>query len=268
MSEREHKFIPHKGKVESEVLPNSFEAVLANYQGVMECDLVLLKDGNIAIVHPRDVGKSVEDIEALDLDGLEQESIPSDDPERYGRAIPLLPELAGFASDTDTRLMMELKASDKEHAFAVAQKAIEQLKKMNEAGAFASHPEFVDKGFLFQSTSAEVLAHLQECADEAGIAVATNFALPTDEGWAAKTPVFDGEAMKEFPDEMDWTQKGLEHAKEHGIKEIEFDSRLITPELVNKAHDAGMKIGSGLVKDEARKQELEAMGVDYVLFEA
>ena len=135
------RFIPHKGEIEAGTLPNSFEAVLKNYEGAMECDLVLLADGEIAIVHPRDIGGSAAGIEQMGLSDIEAQRIPSDDPDReHGRAIPLMHELVGFASDTDTRLVMDLKASNKEKAFVLVEKIIERLGKMRKDGAFKLNP--------------------------------------------------------------------------------------------------------------------------------
>ncbi len=264
----ETRFFSHKGRADEHTLPNSLEALLSNYQGAMECDLVLLDDGTIGILHPRDFGTSVDEVEHLDLPRLEQMKIPSTDPKRPGRAVPLLEELAGLGSDTDTRLMMELKASTKERAMILAEKAIQALKKIQDEDGFRLNPEFINSRLVFQSTSVAVLEQVNATAKAAGFTVTTNFALPTNEGWAAKTPVFDIEDMAQMDSSLTWAQKGLTLATQHGMTEIEFDQQLVTPELVAEAHDAGVHVGVSLCPDAARRAALEAMGVDYILFEA
>lgn len=262
---RERRHVTHKGMIEKGTLPNSFEAVLKNYEGAMECDVVLLDDGTIGVLHPRDFDMPLGELESSSIEDLEGLSIPTDTPERGGASVPLLQELAGYASDTDTRLLMELKGSSKDRAVQLARAVVDQLHQTHAAGGFNLNPGFVDSRLAFQSSSAEVLEQLQERATGHDMHVQTNLLWPTNEGWAAKTSVFDHGDLAGLSDQLSWVEKGIALAAKRGVSEIEFDQSLITPDVVQKTHEAGIKITATLVTDPERLAELEAMGVDYIL---
>lgn len=268
MNESE-KFIQHRGLREGKGLPNSFESILKNYRGSVEADTVLLKDGNIAVVHERDFSMSLSDIESLDLKELEQLRIPSSDPETGGRMIPLLREYIGLASDSDARTALEIKASSAKRAVELVEKILEQLLKMKDEGGFQQNEKFLEDKVSLNSFSAEALEEAQKLMKEKGLTMSTGLFWPSSEEWARKVPLFTPALLEEVEgkEDLSWSEIGIEIAYKKNFTSIEFQPGEITKELVDSAHAKKIKIGSSVVYDEETADKLVKMGVDHVTTE-
>jgi glycerophosphoryl diester phosphodiesterase len=261
------KFIQHKGLRHGEGLPNSFEAILKNFNGRMECDAVLLKDGNIAIMHERDFGINLEELENMDIKDIESLKIPSNDPNSTARAIPLLREFIGLASDTDTRLALEIKASTLEKTLVLAQKILEQMYLMEDEGGFKYNEKFLETKIVIQSFSVQILKKIQELSHNKNKEIKTGLYWPSDEKWAGKVPLFDWDEQKKINNSLTWHEQGIEVAANNNFSEIEFQPFVITPDLVKKCHIKGLRIGATVVNNEETAKKLLDMEVDYILTE-
>lgn len=268
MNESE-KFIQHRGLREGKGLPNSFESILKNYRGSVEADAVLLKDGNIAVLHERNFNMSLSDIESLDLKELEQLRIPSSDPETGGRMIPLLREYMGLASDSDTRTALEIKASSAKRAVELVEKILDQFLKMKEEGGFKPNEKFLESNVSLNSFSTEALEEAQKIMKEKKISMSTGFFWPSSEEWAKKVPLFSPALLEEVEgkENFSWSELGIEIAYKKNFTSIEFQPGEITKELVDRAHAKKIKVGTSVVYDEKTADKLVKMGVDYVTTE-
>jgi glycerophosphoryl diester phosphodiesterase len=260
------KFIQHKGLRLGEGLPNSFESILRNYNGRMECDAVLLKDGNIAMMHERDFNIKLSELENMDLKDIELLKIPTNDPVATARAIPLLREFIGLASDADTRLALELKASSLEKTLLLAKKILEQINEMEKEGGFKANEKFFESKVVIQSFSVQVLKKIQELTIKK---IKTGLYWPSDEAWAKKVAIFDWDELDKLKrdNNLSWHEQGIEVATNNNFSEIEFQPFVITHDLVKKCHSRGLRIGATVVNDEKTAKKLLNMQVDYILTE-
>lgn len=214
----------------------------------------------------------LEDVEKLDLKGIEALDIPSTNPNEGGRAIPLLREFVGLASDADARLALELKASNRKRSCELARRVIDQLADLRDEGGLGfrgEHRTFLEDKLVLQSFSANALRSAAERGRERRLGLRTTLYWPSSLEWANKVPTFDWDRYEEIAERetMDWNDVGLAIAQRNGMNEIEFIVSDITPELVEKVHAHGLKIGASVVADAATAQRFREMGVDYFLTE-
>jgi len=259
-----NRFIQHKGLKNNEGMPNSLESIVKNYKGKIECDAYLLKDGNIAIIHERDFNLNKADVENLDLAGLEALRLTSSDREM---SPPLLKEFIALAEDADTSLSLELRSSTEEKSLVLARYIINQFLEMDRPGGQSHNPKFIEEKVNFESFSVNVLNEVKKIALANQKNIKTALYWPTDEGWAKKIVDFTWGELDKIADKdnLSWSELGTEVAAKNNINSIEFQPDVITKELLEKAHNLKLKVGSAPVSDEVLMKQLIDLGVDYIL---
>jgi len=257
-------FIQHKGIKGGEGVPNSLESIVKNYKGRIECDVYLLRDGNIAIIHEQDFNLKREDVEKLDLKGLEALRLAS-----AGREItpPLLKEFIGLAEDADTSLSLEIRSGSKEGSLILAHNVINQFLEMDKAGGASHDVKFIEDKVTFESFSVEVLNKIKKIGQENNKNLKTALYWPSDEIWARKINDFDWPELDKVKNKegLSWSELGIEVASNNDINSLELQSLNITKELVERAHNLNLKIGSSPTDDEELMKKLIDYGVDYIL---
>lgn len=271
-SEREAFFVQHMGLRNHEGEPNSFESILENYRGAQEMDVLLLRDGEIAVINERRLKLTPEQVESMTLAELEQYYTEQSGSEK-GRAIPSFKEFMGLAADTDTKLRVELRGSSPEQSVKLAQAAVEQVASMNHAGGFRKNPEFPHRQLRFVTFSIPALLEVQRTAQAKELPASTALFWPSAESWAPASGLFDDAAVAKVPglEDREWNERGIIVAKHYGFTEIELQPDVIRPEHVRLAHELGLDIGASIIRDKAQEEtiarRLAEMGVDHVLTE-
>lgn len=262
------EIVHHKGIGDRvDIPPNSLEAVLKSYRGAAEFDLISLSDGTIAVVHGADFDRQLSEMEKCDFTDLEKMKIHSED-RHSNAAVPLLGELATLASDADTRIIFDMKASSQDKAISLARQAVDQLLEIESQGGFKANPGFLKNKISLQSFSVLALKEaVKACEENHHPLLAFGLDWPKDESVALNNPLFDQTLIEEVKKSgvHDWSLIGLRLAVLNGIKEIEFDSSVITDSLIKEAHAKKIKVGTTcLDSDEKIKKHLQQLGVDYI----
>lgn len=266
--EGERELTQHKGIKNGEGLPNSFEGILNNRQGSVEADAVILADGSIVILHGKDFGRTLEEIESLDIEQLQNLDIPDQAGKKSEQKSPLLREFVGLASDVGTAISLELKAVSSEKAVLLAEKIAIQLIVMKKESGFKGNEDYLEKGMTFESFSVKALKALKERGTADSLNFKTTLYWPTDHSWAKENPLFELEVLESVGiEDLTWAEVGIEVAFNNDLEGIEFQPGEITPQLVEYAHARGVEINSGLVNDSKQINYLFSIGVDHVLTE-
>lgn len=282
-SERNEFFIQHMGLRDYEGEPNSFESIIKNYRGAQEMDTLLLRDGEIAVINDNRLGLTPEEVEAMTLPELEAHLSQKHPEAEKEKTIPTFKEFMGLASDTDTKLRVELRGSSPEQSAKLAHRAVEQIAEMNAAGGFSKNPDFPKKQLRFVTFSIPALQEVQRAAEEKDIPASTGLFWPSAESWKMASGLFDDEAVNKVPDldAREWNERGILVAKHYGLSEIELQPHVITPEHVKLAHELELEIGSSIIRDkrdqapdfdqhaykESEAKRLAEMGLDHILTE-
>lgn len=270
MTEPKDIYIQHKGlKIPDSVLPNSLESLLINYRGRVETDTILLADGEVAILHGSDFHATADELEGMTVSQIEQlEIVPEKgfSHDEHGLSVPLLREYIGLASDADTFVALELKASSIEKGQQLARTIMSQLSSMKREGGFLGNEHFLEEKMSFQSFSVTVLHTLQEEAKKSSLNLRTCLYWPSSIEWAHKVPVFDWKALERVNNwqEKDWHEVAIAVTVQEGLQQIEFQPGEITAKLIENAHSSGIDIGSAPTDNPKVAQRLVSMGVDWV----
>jgi len=165
MSKRPKNLFSHRGLRPDQKKPNSFEAVTSR-QGIgIECDVCLLADGNLAIVHHKDVGIAQKLVEDMTLQQLSEHV-----------CAPLLREYLHLALDRENRLLIEIKGSSFQKAQQTASSTIKEI------ALVLTNPDLVS----VQSFYAEALEEAKTTMHEIGIQIKLGLL------WPSSQPVLSG----------------------------------------------------------------------------
>ncbi len=265
MSER----YQHRG-LDAEInkgLPNSFESFRERYRQNVELDVSLLSDGNIAVLHAKDLGLSQEEIEAISLSEIEKISIP----DRAGRDSGLVPTFEEYAFnclDRGNGLMIEIKASTPDKAQELARKIVQRISKMSrEDKTFSEHPEYLQEMGL-HSFSIEALEAAKQASAELKTDLARGLLWSSKPENAASSNLFASVIERSgYKPGDDWTKKGIELAASLGVESIDLHDSVVDQSMVQYAHEKGLKVFVWVVNDPARAEQLEDMGVDKIITE-
>lgn len=246
-------YIYHRGlRGYESMLPNSLDAVIKNSGKAVEVDSVLLSDGQVAMLHPADFGKTIFEVELMKSSELK---------------VPFLEEFIGLASDVGTVVAIDLKASSYRRTRQLARVVFDRILRMIEIGGFHGNENFPENSICFQSFSAGALADLRKYSLERGLAFTTWLYWPTNLGYANQTLNFDWVALEKLGNwqEKNWHQLGIQVAEIQGIAGIKFQAREITPNLIEFAKAKGIRLGSSLTDNLEEAECLLNMGISYVM---
>jgi len=107
--------------------PNSFEGIRDRFNVSIECDVFLLVDGTLAVIHEKDVHMSQEEIEAMTMKDLNNLRVKERESGVQGTPMPLLREYLFLALDRNDRLVIEIKASTPEQAQKNADAIVKEI---------------------------------------------------------------------------------------------------------------------------------------------
>jgi len=259
------KFVQHRGLNAKNSVPNSFESLPKNYQKRVECDVVMLQDGNLAIMHEKDFNLSLNNIEGMNLAAIEKLRIPTTGDDIHQPNIPLFKEFISLAYDTDTKLAIEIRASDLEKSKALAKKIIDELISLQKTGVI-DYETFLTSKISLQSFSTEILKNANEYSSENHQKINTTLYWPSDEPWSKKIPLFNqADLRSEDIEKLDWESKGLAIALKYKIPEIELQPQNITEQIIKQAHDKNLKIGSAFTNNDEEIKRILNFGIDYII---
>lgn len=248
-------------------LPNSFESFRERYRQAVELDVFLLRDGNIVVVHNKDLNLAQEQVEAMDLAELEKITIP-DRTGGPGGLVPLFEEYAYNCLDRGNGLVVEIKASSTEIARKLARKLVKRISEMSKKDkTFSQHPEYKNQIGL-HSFSVKALEEAKKAEVDCDVETPLGlFWSSTPEN--AKEMEISATAIGRsgYREGDDWTQKGIDTASAFGLQSINLHWSVINKETVQKAHEKGLHVFAWVVPDEVKAKELEAIGVDKIITE-
>ncbi len=265
--------IQHMGLKNREGIPNSFESILKNYRGAQEMDTLLLRDGEIAVVNDKKMNMTPEQVESMTLVELENHLNQIGALGEGEKGIPSFKEFLGLASDADTKLRVELRASSPEQAVKLARAVITDVTDMDAQAGFKKNSDYPKTRLRFVTFSIPALQEVQAVAKEKHLLASTGLFWPSSETWSHSVTLYDQALVDQVPDlaDREWNERGILVAKHFGFSEIELQPDVITPKHVQLAHELGLEIGASLTRfpdqEEALAKKLMDMGVDHMLTE-
>jgi len=277
---QEGTFIRHRGLcLESErKTPNSFEALLDQYGVGMECDVFLLKDGNLAVMHNNDFSQekrklSQEEVENMTLEDLQKYHVIDRATNQEGGAVPLMDEYIWNAVDRGNPLTIEIKASTPERAEQTARALVAKIAQLKQEGAFGEsqrRAEDPEELLSLHSFSVEALQAAQKEMVEQHQQFPLGLFWPSAPERARDMKI--SQTALEYVEytegkSMHWAETGIELAKKIGVQSINLQESNITPEVVDKAHALGLKVYAWVVNSPERAQQLIDMHVDHIITE-
>ena len=265
-SEKEIYF--SRGKRENQPYPNSFEALLREgYGKAVEVDLFLLCDGNVAVIHHKDVKLTQGQVEGMTLDELNR--VRETGEKAPDRVTPLFEEFVTASFDRDISLVLEIKGSSPERAKQTIGAVLQKLTLLKDSNVFQNKPDFLKKSVEISSFSVEALESGKEILEQKGEDIALGLLWTSNRERAS-----DMEISKTAEDRAsqlgcadDWTQCGIEIAKRIGCASVHLHSSVVNADLIQKVHETGLKLvvwGVTGIKD-ARK--VMALGADKCVYD-
>lgn len=247
--------------------PNSFESFRQRFEQNIEMDVFLLKDGQVAVLHNKDLGLTQEQVEEMTLDELEKIKIPNKAGGQEG-VVPLFEESIFNNLDRGNGLVIELKASTPEKAVELTEKVMEKISYLlKEDETFLQHPEYL-KQLGLHSFSVEALEAVGRQMEEKNISISRGL-LWTSNAKNALEMKISATAIERsgYKDGDDWIEKGIEMAERTKSESIDLHWSVINEEVVKKAHKKGIRVMAWVVNDSKKAEELKKMGVDILATE-
>lgn len=282
MEHRPTRFTIHRGLEPNQKTPNSFEGIVRSGIHGLECDVFLLRDGGLGVVHNADVRHSQEEIEAMETAEFHQLHTRERGTDIERGAAPTLDELLFQSHDRGARLMIELKASSPEKAEALARAMVKRMRLLIEQGAFMQSGDrgkaYVEKFVGMHSFSIEALfatmreMHGGDLNIPLGLFWASTFDRAKEmsiSATAQSAAVQSGgrlEALQTQPEA--WALQGLVLAQRLHLQSFNPHESLVTPQLVQRAHQHGIEVAPWVVNNPTRIRELTEIGVDNIITEA
>ncbi len=256
----------HRGQWEGQDHPNSFESLRQSYKNGMEVDVLLLKDGTLAVIHPADFKTTDQRIEDLTREELERMRVPGKETSEHGGAIPLFREFITSAHDRGLEVMFEVKGSSPDMAARTMNKMIEEISVLRTEEAFKEDPEYIDRLVSLASFSIEAVQEGQKAKEAYHTPVALGLIWSSTPEWAKKSAI--SSTTVERAEGKEWEYAGADVAQELQCKSILYvPTDKIGQELINYVHEKGLEIHVGKISDEARAKQLLSWGVDKVFYE-
>lgn len=262
--------IYHKGLREEQEYPNSFEALRATHGAAIETDVMLLKDGSLAIIHNKDYGLSEEAVEKMELSELENIDVTSSSGETQGSKVPLFKEYVASSFDRGIDLNIEIKGSSTAMAEKNTSLIIEQFAEMHTDWVFEDQSDYPSKSLQISSLSIEAVQQAkQELADKKiDIPIGLRWTSSPEKAYEAEITKSAIEKVKALEtSNPDWTLNGIEIAHQIGCTSIDLHGNVITQEVILKAHKKKLKVFAWGVYDDEKIKELTELGVDKIIFE-
>src|SRR3989344_3334787 len=228
--------ILHRGLTPGQSRPNSFEAIRDKYESAFECDVFMLADGALAIVHNKDMGLSQEQIEAMTTGVFYSLHVKDRETQTEGSPAPM-------ARKTARRIVEETRGLD---------------------------PKLLQSSISLHSFSVEALEEAQDAMREHGVQMKRALFWPSAPARALEMSIsatvlsyLEGEySSTEIPQ---WTEAGIKLAHQKGFDIIDLQEGVITPDLVRKAHSYGIEVNAWVVNNADRAKVLEDIGVDHIM---
>jgi len=269
--------IHHKGLRERQDLPNSFEAILRAEKGqTLEMDVFLLKDGSLGVVHQKDLGMSITEVEEMDIRQFQKLDQPQKSKEGISGTVerlkmPLFQEVLGLAYDAGVRLQFELKAGSVERIEKLADAVVKAMLEMKSEGAFDLEPSFLNE-LSFFSMSVEGMESLAKKLKKHNLPLQTFLSWPSSEKYAREMKISETAITHaQRVENGDWFERGIYLAKDIGCSGISIhaENLIRNPDYVNYAHKLGLQVMvGGVVNNPEEIKKLEEIGVDRYMTEA
>lgn len=270
MNSYESKIIRHRGLREDQEFPNSFEALQEQYKTAIETDIFLLKDGNLAVIHHKDYGLTQEEVENMNLADLEKLKTSSRGMEKSGSAIPLFREYIFNSYDRGIELAIDVKGSSPEMAQKTALAIINEINLMRQAGVFKKIPNYPEESISMHSLSIEALEKIKQELEKIGEKFNLGLFWASTPERAKDIPMSETAIEKtNFLDKKysDWTGSGIMMAKKLDCKSVNLHATIITPEIIQRAHNEELKVYAWGVTDREKVEKLLAQGVDKIIYD-
>ena len=254
--------ILHRGLTPGQSRPNSFEAIRDKYESAFECDVFMLADGALAIVHNKDMGLSQEQIEAMTTGVFYSLHVKDRETQTEGSPAPLFREYLALALDRGNKLALEIKGSSPQMARKTARRIVEETRGLD--------PKLLQSSISLHSFSVEALEEAQDAMREHGVQMKRALFWPSAPARALEMSIsatvlsyLEGEySSTEIPQ---WTEAGIKLAHQKGFDIIDLQEGVITPDLVRKAHSYGIEVNAWVVNNADRAKVLENMSVDHII---
>ncbi len=213
------------GKAPENTLPAFTKALEVGVTGI-ELDVQLSKDGEVMVIHDEKIDRTTNGngfLKEFTKDELKKLDAGNwFDSEYAGTTIPTLPEVLELIKNYPITLNIELKTGNCEYP-GLEEKVLEYCRLYN-----------MEDRVIYSSFNHNSLKHLKEIEPTAKIGVL--YVLGINEPWEYSKDL-DAEAI---------------HPAVHNI----------CPELIEGAHNAGMKVNTYTIDDEEQMKKVLAVGVD------
>jgi|GEM_PF-2131917 len=271
MNELGQTDIYRRGLKEGVDQPNSFESLVqAPSDSTLEMDTILLRDGNIAVVHQKDINRSMEEIEQMDLPEFEKldQLDRSTGGAISGLKMPLADEISFLASDRNDNLFLELKGSSDQMVIQLFDHLLEMLINLDKKGAYKDNPDFLQKNLSFHSFSVPACEYAVKRIREENIKAPVFLELTSGRSYAEEMEISKSilPYMEGFPDTEDWIEKSILVAKAIGCEGVSMNISNLKDgaNYIDFAHKNGLKIfaRSTAPIDQDLIEKLKEQGLD------
>lgn len=265
--------IQHRGLREQQYAPNSFEALREQYGAAHELDVFMLRDGTLAVLHNADVKGAhltQKQVEAMTLDELESLHVVDRSTSQEGGAIPLAREYLFNAYDRGIDMTIEVKASSPARAKLTVRALIDEIAAMDMEGVFGKSRDYLTNKVGIHSFSVEALQAAGDALSVHGLDIRRGLFWASAPERAEEMEIsrtareFVGYTSDQYGQ---WAELGIEAASRLGCRSINLFRTTITPEIVQRAHDAGLEVYAWVVNDDLEAGRLLEMGVDKLITE-
>ncbi len=239
-SELKNKLIHHRGLRKDQTKPNSLDGVYYEKNTHLECDVFLLSDGQVGVIHNKDHDLTCEQVESMTLEQTKA---------------PFLEEFLKAQTEQNNQTIIEMKASTPEHAIKTAQAVMRLLDKL---------PKEYSDLISLHSFSVEAIKEVGDRYKKE--MVFTSFPKRSYEQKITET------VFKHVNYDLDWTSEDWVKAyttlaAELGCFCVHIFQDVITKELVDFAHSKGLLVYTGLINDPSKFDYYLSLGADKIFTE-
>ena len=258
----------HRGLRPDQEKPNSFDALVkVNPGDVIEMDTIILKDGTLVMAHPKDLGKTIEELEGLTQAEFQQLQQPRSHSE--SEKMPLLKESLFQLHDRGAKLYLELKASTPEKIILEARAVVQELDRLEREHAFPDE-QFLKNGLILHAFSVEGTAALVQELQQHQLNIPVFLQWNKSPEFAKEMKISETgiEHAAQITTTNDWTEKGMVIAKNIECSGIAMHISVLinNPEYIQKAHEYGLQVAGGGPIEPDKKEELLKAGLDVYVY--
>lgn len=254
------RFIWHRAKIRKKDPPNSLKTLRKSQGVAVESDVMLLKDGKLVVIHPKDVQASDAEVERM----VFLELVERKRQQGIEAQVPLFRDWVIEGRARDLYLVLEIKASSPQMARLAGRAAVEELWRMKYEGVLGVRSFWLQNNVLISSFHIEALEEARDVMRSLKINI------PLGLLWASSPERADPTLLHRlgtFP-RKEWETHGIKMAKNLGCKVINFiPSTKITKSLIAQAHQKGLKVYVGVINDFGEAKRFLHTGVDKIVFE-